>query len=371
LMVAIMFMAILMDRRALSMRNVAIAGFAILLFTPESILSASFQMSFLAVIGIIALHENLPPQQADAGIWARGFRMFWIAGAVSLVAGIYSGIPAAYHFHRLSPYSLPANMLAAPVVGFLVMPMALASALFMPLGLEAWALWALGIGLDGVLAIAGLITQLPGAAKRIAEPSVMGVLLIALAALWFGLWQGRVRYYAGLFLIIGLGLSGVKDQPDILIERTARNVAVRLEDGRLAFAHSRRGRFAAERWLAAEADNAKLSEAAKRGWQCAEGVCEIWAKGRRILFVQELSQFKCLAGDIIIADYPLRGACRDAALRIDRIDVWRNGAEAVFIRPDRLIVKTAQGERGRRPWVTQVKPRLKPAAAQSSSITAQ
>lgn len=375
LMVAVMFAAILMDRPALSIRNVAMAALAILLFMPEVVLTASFQMSFLAVTGLIAMHEAVT-------VWRRGRvraredrsvarkameglgRYVLLAAATTLVAGVFSGTAAAYHFNRVSPYSLIANLVAAPLVSFWVMPMALLSAVLMPLGLEGWALSALGFGLDALLAISDWTQGLPGAAALVPAQSAAGALFIAFGELWICLWRGRLRLGGMAFVVIGLSVSGLRSEPDILIERTARNAAVRMEDGQLAFADARRGRYAAERWLMASADGESLGVAAKRNaWTCAEGVCEARVKGRRVLYLRGLEDkpLPCGAGDIVITDFPLRKQCRDAAVRIDRFSVWREGAHAVEISGDgSLDVKTAQGERGERPWVTRVKARLSP-----------
>ena len=380
LMIAVMFAAVLMDRPALSMRNVAMAALVILLFTPEVLLTASFQMSFLAVTGLIAMHEIFTVWRrgrvrlrGDRGVGREAVymvgRYILLAAATSLVAGIFSGTAAAYHFNRISPYSLLANLVAAPVVSFLVMPMALASAVLMPLGLEGWALSALGFGLDTLLAISDWTAGLPGAAGLVPAQTAAGALLIAFGALWLCLWREALRLGGLVFVVVGVLVSGFKVEPDILVERTARNAAVRMAHGQLAFADARRGRYAAERWLMASADGESLGAAAKRGaWACADGVCEARVKGRRVLFLRGLEgkALPCAAGDIVIADFPLRKQCRDAGLRIDRFSVWRDGSHAIHLADDGTIeVQTAQGERGERPWVTQVKARLSPQGPRS------
>ncbi|MEE9545598.1 MAG: ComEC/Rec2 family competence protein, partial [Rhodospirillales bacterium] len=57
LMIGLVLLAVLFDRRGLSMRLVAWAAFVILLLTPESLLGASFQLSFAAVTALIAAYE--------------------------------------------------------------------------------------------------------------------------------------------------------------------------------------------------------------------------------------------------------------------------------------------------------------------------
>jgi competence protein ComEC len=62
IMMSIMLLAILLDRPAISMRNVALAALIILAWTPEILFSPSFQMSFAAVVGLIAVYERQRPQ---------------------------------------------------------------------------------------------------------------------------------------------------------------------------------------------------------------------------------------------------------------------------------------------------------------------
>jgi competence protein ComEC len=61
IMTLILFGAILVGRRALSMRNLVLSALVILMMEPESVLGPSFQMSFAAVAALIAAFERLPP----------------------------------------------------------------------------------------------------------------------------------------------------------------------------------------------------------------------------------------------------------------------------------------------------------------------
>jgi competence protein ComEC len=67
IMICLMFLAVLLDRPALSMRNVMLAATVILLWRPESLIGASFQMSFAAVIALIAFYESEPVRR-----WSQG-----------------------------------------------------------------------------------------------------------------------------------------------------------------------------------------------------------------------------------------------------------------------------------------------------------
>ena len=156
IMLAVVFLAIIVDRPAISLRNLALAALLILILQPESAIQASFQMSFMAVMGLAAFFEywNRPKPEQEYRIESRKVyyarKLYKIALAsilTTLIAGSFSSIPAAYHFGRLAPYGVLANGLAIPVVSLAVMPFAVLSVVLMPLGLEALAAGRSGQGI--------------------------------------------------------------------------------------------------------------------------------------------------------------------------------------------------------------------------------
>ncbi len=376
-MIAIVFFAVIVDRPALSVRNLAFAALVILALNPEAAMSASFQMSFMAVLGLAAFYEYWTARHRDrAGevrvIAGRVRKLAWaVAGAfaaatvTTLIAGTMSSLPAAYHFGRIAPYGIVANGLAVPVVSIVVMPSALAGVLLMPLGLEAWPLWLMGKGLELVLAISDWVAGFPGSGHVVARQPAIAAIVTASGAILVCLLAGWIRF-AGLAVVAaGLMLAQFGAAPDILIERTAANVAYRSETGDLVPADPRKGKFAVDKWLIANGEQASMKEAAMRpGWTCDASRCTAQVRGKAVAwFRDEKSTPSCAGVDILIASYPLRGACRAVPLRIDRFDVWRNGAHAITITPAGMEVTTSRSQSGNRPWVTVPQARIRPAAA--------
>jgi competence protein ComEC len=372
IMVAVVFFAVMVDRPALSMRNLALAGLFVLLFQPHAAVSASFQMSFLAVMGLIAFYETwsryrtgrLASDRDDSWV-LRLARVAVTAFAVSLVtaliAGVCSTVPAVYHFGRVSPYSVLANGLAIPVVGCLVMPPAVIVVLMMPLGLDWLPLIMMGQGLDAVVAISDAVASLPGADEVVSRPSVVAVLMLASGLIMLCLLAGPARL-AGLAVMgLGLGVALMPPAgPDLLVEATGRNVALRNSAGLLVPAQSRRGRFSVDAWLQANGEEERLAEAARRpGWSCENDVCKAVVKGRHVVFVsrRESPPADCDGADILIADFPLRGKCQAVLLSIDRFDLWRHGAHAVWLDGANVSVRTSRGEQGTRVWTVRPEPR--------------
>jgi len=373
IMVAIVFFAIIVERPAVSMRNLALAAILLLLIDPRAAIEASFQMSFLAVLGLVAFYEawalhRAGQEPADTRTRHWSLRLAGWAGAAfaasvatSFIAGFSSSLPAAYHFGRISPYGVLANGLAVPVIGVLVMPFALLAAVLMPLGLEYLPLLVMGKGLELVMMISDFVASLPGANEMIARPWEPAILVTVSGVVILCLLAGPVRL-AGLAVMTagGLLMLAAPPQPDLLVEARGQNVAVRNAAGELVPAQPRRARFAVEKWLQATGDEASLAVAARRtGWSCRGSRCEAEVRGRLVVYLSggEGGIVDCHGADIVIAAFPLRGACRHARLRIDRFDLWRRGSHAIYLSGPDSMVRTARGEQGRRPWVVVPEPR--------------
>ncbi len=124
LMTSLVLTAVLLDRLAFSMGLVAWAAVIILLISPEALLGASFQMSFAAVVALIATFEvsrqGLVEWRGRQGRWGRGWRwpLIYLGGIAltTLVAGLATAPFALIIFNRVVSYGLVANLLAVPVM---------------------------------------------------------------------------------------------------------------------------------------------------------------------------------------------------------------------------------------------------------------
>ena len=370
IMIAVMFFAILVDRPAVSMRNIALAALIILVFNPEEAVRASFQMSFLAVIGIVAFFEywNNRPVDMKAHEASRlsrfgyyGLKLLGGSVLTTIVAGSLSSIAAVYHFGRLSPYGTVSNALALPIADLIVMPAAMLGVLMMPFGLEYWPFKLVEIGLQATMWISDSIAAWPYANGMVPQPSLLGVSLMVAGALFICLVLGAFRWLGVVLIVMGLYLSANTHLPDILIEDRGSNVAIRDDVGNYVLADASKGKFAAEKWLQSNGQVETMdASAARPGWTCAENMCFSDLASMSVGYLHEPAdaEWECPPTAIIIADFPLRENCAEARLKIDRFDVWKFGAHAIYINGDVANVKTAKGEQGDRPWVFE--PRSKP-----------
>jgi competence protein ComEC len=253
LMLAVVLVAVVFDRSAISMRLVAWAAVLVLVIAPESLLSASFQMSFAAVTALVAAYEALAGR---AGAWRAGAgrvrRLGLYVGGVALttvVAGLATAPFAIYHFNRFALYSVAANLIAVPLTGLWIMPWAIAAFILMPLGLEALALAPMGWGIEAVIGVAATVAAWPGAVALAPAMPVAGLAAAAFGGLWLCLWRRRWRVFGFAAMAAGLMTLGFARPPDVLVNGTGRLMAVRTAAGELALSSTRRSRFQAETWL--------------------------------------------------------------------------------------------------------------------------
>ena len=359
IMIAIMFMAIILDRPALSMRNVAIAALAILVVRPESLLSVSFQLSFAAVIALVALYEVLQDRatrrtkpNATHGLLRAGVsqlgRYFWGVAVTTLVAGLATAPVAAFHFNKTAAFGLLANVMAVPVVGSLVMPAAILALIVMPFGLEKWPLMLMGQGIAFVVWVAQMVAELPGAVRTVSQMPDGSGFFLALGMLWLCLWRTWWRVLGIAPLVLALALLPLfRTVPTILVSDKAQQVAVAGEGGELVFSSQRAGQYAAERWLLKFGDGTAFEQARTRpGFKCDRSGCTITIAGREeIALVRHPSILdeECHRAAVVITTFRIRGPCPSARALITPRDLERHGVHAVTI--VRKQEKTADGHR--------------------------
>ena len=362
LMLAVVLAAVVFDRTAISMRLVAWAAVLVLLIAPESLLSASFQMSFAAVTALVAVYEALAGRSSAWRAGAGRVRKLGlhVSGVLltTVVAGLATAPFALYHFNRFALYGVAANLIAVPLTGLWIMPWAICAFALMPLGLEALALAPMGWGIDAVITVAETVAAWPGAvALAPAMPSI-GLVIAAIGGLWFCLWRRRWRVLGLGAVVAGLATIAFVRPPDVLVNGTGRLMAVRTSSGGLAVSSSRRSKFEVETWLrraglarAAPWPREGLSKDGELG--CNNLGCIYRTGGRTVALVRHRAALDedCARATVVISAIPVRGRrCRRAAVVIDRFDLWRRGAHALWLDPGGVRVRTVAEASGRRPW---------------------
>jgi competence protein ComEC len=246
-MVAVMLVALLCNRRALSLRSVALAALIVLVLRPEALLGPGFQMSFAATLGLVAVFGAMRDLAIERGL-PRLARPVLTLVVSSVTASLATAPVSMAHFNIVSHYGLVANLVAVPVMGLIVVPMAVVTALMMPLGLEALPLSIMALGLDWILTVAGTVTSWDGALGQVRAPGAWVLPLLAAGGLILCLWQGRGRWagLAPLSLAVVLWASG--GRPALLISDSGTLVGAMTSEGR-ALSRERGAGFVARVWL--------------------------------------------------------------------------------------------------------------------------
>ena len=260
-MVCVMLCAVLADRRALSLRGVAIAAVIMLFLRPEALLGPGFQMSFAATTALIATYNAMRDHEVPLG--PRWLRPVLAVLITSIVAGLATAPIAAAHFNLFSHYGLIANLLSVPLMSALIMPMAVLAVLLMPLGLDWLAFWPMGLALDWIVSVAHWTASLDGARGTVPRPSPVVLPLMAMGALLAIIWQGRLRLAGVVPLCAGLLIWTQTTRPDVLISETGGLVGVMTPEGR-ALSAPRGAGFVAMNWLENDGDAAEQAAAFKR-----------------------------------------------------------------------------------------------------------
>jgi competence protein ComEC len=358
-MASLVTLAVLTGRRALSMRALALAAVALMSLAPQSVVGVSFQMSFAAVLALVAGYEAARPVLAAwrNGAWWRSFLTYACTLAfTSFLAGTACLPFAAYHFGKATLYYVPANMLAVPLTAFWVMPCCMLGLLLMPFGWERAGLVPAGWGIDGLLRIAHGVAAWPGAMVAVAQPPGWGLCLVGLGMAWVGLFVSRLRVAGLVPLLAGLMSPLLVRAPDILVGPDAAYVAVRSGGAVLVELGKRAGLFA--------------QEAPERVWgkpgapfpaaDCDAGGCLVSIRGRSVVLVRDASRGACAGAAIVVSTGRLGTGCA-AGRVIDGPTARVSGAVALFVHADGTAEVTDREWRGQRLWVYAVRPRLPPA----------
>lgn len=358
-MMSIVFIAVLLDRRALSMRMIALAAGFLLLVAPYSLLTASFQMSFAAVLLMMAVYENPP---AVFLRWRQrwwGHVLLYVGGiaVTSLLATLATTPFTLFHFQQVTPYGLVANMIAVPLTGFVIMPAAMVVYVTMPFGLAAGPITVMGWGVDGLIAIAEHVARWPGAMLHwpVMPVAVLGLMVSGM--LWFCLWQRRWRWLALLPITAALWSVYHVALPDLIVSDNGKIWAARVADNRWVYGGARENNFIIDQWqqLLGSPDFTSAyrdSKNAESRFDCARSNCLFWppkdnqqpvALVRDERFLQEVC-----ARDVRLVVTPL-AATNCMVPAVDGLLLAQRGATAITFQPEPLLRHTRAGA-GQRPW---------------------
>lgn len=353
-----------LGREAMTLRLVSTGALAVLLVWPESLVGASFQLSFAAITSIVALHEHPRVRAAtlrrDEGIAARLVR----EGASLLLTGLVVEIVLApialYHFHRSGLYGAVANIVAIPLTTFIVMPFEALALLFDSVGLGAPLWWVTGQSLDFLLWIARTVASFPGAVATLPSIPVPAFGAMLGGGLWILLWRSRARWLGLLPFAAGAAIAAATPVPDLLVTGDGRHLAVRDSDGRVALLRSRTGDYMRDLLAERSGERDPLVDLdTVSGARCGPDMCLVSLErgGRTWRVAATRSAYRlsqaafaetCRAVDIVVSDRHLPRNCKPHWLKLDKGFLSRTGGLAISLSGPQ--VETVFEARDDHPW---------------------
>ncbi len=354
-MIAIVFAAIMFDRLGVTMRNLAVAALAAVILFPQAVLGPSFQMSFCAVMAIVAWYESAGRRAPDETKAARRggimrFAILYFGGivATTIAATIATAPYATFHFQRFAVHSLPSNLIALPVVSLLVMPWALLGLVLMPFGFDGFAWQIMGLGIEIMLLISYWIAAWPLATLSMPSYSAPAAVLLAFGLVWACLWTTRLRWFGLMPAFLGVVLAAMPERPDMYVEPGGRAAAVRGPDGKLQIIGVRFARFAAESWLAADGDARSVRDASVQDRVMCDrfGCTAPLPDGRTLALSWTYAALAedCARAAIVVTRLVAPPTCRETAFVLDGADLARHGAASLMLNEDGTVaLRTARG----------------------------
>lgn len=348
LMALVFYLAIILDRTPLSMRLVAFAAMVVLLLAPESLLNVSFQLSFSAVAALVYFYD------VTSGFWKRlyghqnplvriGFYLLGVS-ATTCVATIATAPFTLYHFQELATYGLLGNLLAMPVLSFIVMPFAVISYVLMPLGLEQYPLWIVGFGGELIFKIAHFVSSLEGAVVNVGQWDLAVLLCFSAASILMILVRGWIKVLAIFPFIAAFWFIFTTSLPFFLVASSGK-LAAFYDGEQLSFSTLRAERFTREVWqrsygLAGMQSNKWQKEGGETVF-CGEAGCRVRYEEHIIDIIDRAKDFpeSCESGaDVVIVKEPVNILCQGAEI-INFYDLRYRGAHGLYEAHGRIKVR--------------------------------
>lgn len=358
LMTGLFFLAIILDRSPISLRMIAFAALFTLLIFPESLLSASFQMSFAAVAALIWCFDRLTPRLTEwrrqAGFVRKAALYFLGVCLTTLIASTATAPFGLFHFQQFALFGALANLIAVPLMAFIIMPGVVGALFLMPVGFESLPLQLMGWGIAATLKIAYWASGMPHASIMVQAWPFAALVCLVIAALMVMLWRGHLRAFALVPAALALLFISGHRPPDILIANDYDLVGF-YDGGTLHVSSQRKGRFAREKWAAAYG----LQPEEPVNWPregrngpiaCGEDGCRLTLKDHVISYADNPASLAgvCAQSDIVLSAIPAKNC--SAALVIDLYDAKDGGAHAIWLDLTGPRVKVTEDLRGARPW---------------------
>lgn len=359
IMVTLVLMAVLIDRKTDLKRSIALAAFMLLLFNPYHVFSVSFQFSFSAILSLACFHvftSHVKPASVSQSLIKKGLWYFTEIALASIVVQIATAPFLIYHFNTFPTYGLFANMFAIPLTTFITMPLGFLSMALMPFGLEHFPLRAMGISISYILHIAHVIASLPYAYFITPQMPKIAFACAVVAWLIMCLVKSHLKWCFALVFAASLASLFFVKKPNLLFDGDQKFFAIYTQQDGLIFSEKLRQSRKRSMWMEIMQetefkffDQYSPEWLAQRGIMCDAKKCEISTANGSILILKERLKIAdiCTKKHVSIvvnlnAKYALPDCFTENQTRINSSDFSRHGAYFMYFNAKEIAIKSAR-----------------------------
>jgi competence protein ComEC len=360
----LILLGIALGRDAISIRLIAAGALVVLVFRPEALAGPSFQMSFMSVTAIVALHSTGWARKLfmrrDEGVLARlgrsvlGIILTGLAVELALIPF------ALFHFHRSGLYGVGANIIAIPLTTFVIMPLEAGALLFDVVGWGRPLWWLCGASIDGLLGLAHWVASARGSV--VLMPSMPGWAfgLMAAGGIWLCLWNTRVRLLGLIPAGIGAAAAALSPAPDLLVTGDGMHLAV-VRDGTPLILRERAGDYVRSLFAEAAGFDGDPGDLGSRPYSaCSRDACVAMLRKDsaewRLLATRSAYRIDwatitsaCAAADIVVSSRRLPRGCAPHWLKLDAPALQQTGGLAIYLGSEPWTDSVADRV-GEHPW---------------------
>lgn len=221
IMITISMIAIMIDQKPISLKNVAIAASIILFIFPESIYSVSFQLSFASVTGLCFFYERYRFNiNFENKIFKKAYFILnpIIQSVIStLIATLATAPLIIYTFQRFTFVGVLGNLIAIPLLSLFIMPIGILSIIISLFKTDNYFFKLFEYSIELLLKSVDIVSKLPFSDCLIAKPSSLSIILITLGFIWLIVWQKRKRFLGFAPLSVGIVLFFCNKPPTVFI----------------------------------------------------------------------------------------------------------------------------------------------------------
>lgn len=349
-MMTLMILALLVNRRGITLHHVAVVAILILAISPDSLFDLAFQMSFAAVFALVGgwMHLQRYAMSKPSTGWLRLATrpFFYVAGVMvaSLLASLASAPFVLHHFGVTTAWSLLGNILGMPLMAFIIMPAGAASLMLAPLGLEVLPLKLMGFGIGILIDNAQYAEALPFSRLSVVPPAGVVLVLYTFAMVMLVAGIGKLRLLSAPVLLLSAIIWIFTPGPDIAfttiygrphaVVMTRSNEALTSRKEMSRFAHN----IMLRPFPVAEGKYAPDSGDAN----CRRGYCLIPLRNNKIAAIiwrrQALGD-ACAKADIVISHIRVERGCLEPQLVVTPVQISRDGGMLIWIMENKLNIR--------------------------------